>query len=226
MKTKQLSVLIVLFTLFIGSPSYALSNDPLGKIFISKTFGDFSNCGPISALMLAKYINADFSNDDLLTNIKKARKITAANKNIDNRWWRMRDIKKYLQHMSVKYDEVIMTDSTSIEDRKEHIINALHQGSAVLINVNMNHLPQGSEVGKPYLTFPLLGAWGHFLVIVGYEEVDGKTVFEIHDSYTKKGKNRLFYANHIMNSINRYNREVLFVKNTRTMDNLWASAEW
>jgi len=87
---------------------------------------------------------------------------------IDNRWWRMDDIKKYLQHMSVQYDKVIMTHTSSLKTREDHITTALKQGSAVLINVNMNDLPSGAEVGKPYLTFPILGAWGHFLVIVGF----------------------------------------------------------
>ena len=63
-------------------------------------------------------------------------------------------------------------------------------------------------------------------MIVGYKEVNGKMAFEIHDSYSKNGKNRMFYANNIVKSINSYNPEVIFVKNTKTMDNLWASASW
>ena len=215
--------------LLFSTPVKALSNDPTGDIFIAKSFGDFSNCGPISALMLAKYINSDFSSGDLNSAIIKARKITMKDKSrdVDYRWWNMRDIKKYLQHMSVQYDQVLMRNNQPIENRKNEIISRLNKGNVVLINVNMNDLPHDSEVGKPYITFPLLGkAWGHFLVIVGYKEVNGKMAFEIHDSYTKNGKNRMFYADNIVKSIHSYNPEVIFVKNTKTMDNLWASADW
>jgi hypothetical protein len=129
--------------------------------------------------------------------------------------------------MSVQYDEVLMSNKQSIENRKHEIISRLDRGGIALVNVNMNDLPQGSEVGKAYMTFPLLGkSWGHFLVVVGYKEVNGKMAFEIHDSYSKNGKSRLFYADNILNSIHNYNPEVLFVKNTKTMDNLWASADW
>jgi hypothetical protein len=205
--------------LLLSMPAKALSNDPSGDIFIAKSFGDFSNCGPISALMLAKYINHDFSEGDLNTAIIKARKITMKDKsaNVDYRWWNMRDIKKYLHYMSVKYDEVLMHNDQPIEKRRNEIVSRLDQGSVVLINVNMNDLPQDSEVGK---------AWGHFLIIVGYKEINGRMAFEIHDSYTQSGKNRLFFADNIVNSIHSYNPEVIFVKNTKTMDNLWASADW
>ncbi len=225
----QLFSLVIVSLMLISAPAKALSNDPTGQIFIAKSFGDFSNCGPISALMLAKYINSDFSAGDLNTAIIKARKVTMKDKlgDVDYRWWNMRDIKKYLTHMSVRYDEVVMRNNVSIGQRKSEIISRLNQGNVVLINVNMNDLPYNAEVGKPYTTFPLLGkAWGHFLVIVGYKEVNGQMAFEIHDSYSKNGKNRMFYAKNIVNSINSYNPEVIFVKNTKTMDNLWASASW
>jgi len=226
---RQFYSLIVACLLLASAPAKAFSNDPTGKIFIAKSFGDFSNCGPISALMLAKYINSDFAEGDLNTAIVKARKITMKDKSqgVDYRWWNMRDIKKYLTHMSVRYDEVVMRNNLPLEKRKNEIISRLNQGNVVLINVNMNDLPYNSEVGKPYITFPLLGkAWGHFLVIVGYKEVNGQMAFEIHDSYSKNGKNRMFYAKNIVKSINSYNPEVIFVKNTKTMDNLWASASW
>jgi len=229
MRQGQLLSLMVMCLMLFSTPAKAFSNDPTGQIFIAKSFGDFSNCGPISALMLAKYINSDFSAGNLSSAIVKARKITMKDKTrgVDYRWWNMRDIKKYLQYMSVRYDEVVMRNNLPLERRKHEIISRLNQGNVVLINVNMNDLPYNAEVGKPYTTFPLLGkAWGHFLVIVGYKEVNGKMAFEIHDSYSKNGKNRMFYANNIVKSINSYNPEVIFVKNTKTMDNLWASASW
>ena len=212
---RQFCSLVVVCLLLASAPAKAFSNDPTGKIFIVRTIGDFSNCGPISALMLAKYINSDFRISDLNAEIFKVRKITMKDKSqdVDYRWWNMRDIKKYLTHMSIRYDDVVMRNNLPLEKRKNEIISRLKQGNLVLINVNMNDLPYNTEVGKPYATFPLLGkAWGHFLVIVGYKEVNGQMAFEIHDSYSKKGRNRMFYAKNIVNSINSYNPEVIFVR--------------
>jgi hypothetical protein len=209
-------------------PAKALSNDPDGEIFITKLPGDIVNCGPVAALMLAKYINADFGQDSLITSINKARKIVMDDKSqeLEYSWWKMRHIKKYLQRMSVKYDRAILRDDQPLKERQEEIITKLNEGNVVLINIDMNDLSFGFEVGKPYVTFALPGiAWGHYLVIVGYEEVKGKMVFKIHDSFSKYGKSRRYYVDNILNSIHSYNPEVLYVKNTKvSMGNLWASA--
>lgn len=239
--------LVMLCTLALFSYSYAISgniilnnpvsNDPTGKIFIVKDFGDISNCGPIAALMSVKYINKNFSTEKLMSKIDRAREIVqlrpddpeseevvALNsdmpESIDYRWWKMRDIKKYLTYNDVKYQSVV------IEKNQQAIIDALDKKSIVIVNINMNDMPRGDEVGKSYLTLPIPGGWGHFLVIVGYKDIDGRLAFEAHDSFTKKGKNRYFFADDIMSAINRYYREILVIRKEITLHHLWASAEW
>ncbi len=229
----RLNYLLLAFSLCLSvfsSQAYAeynaRSNDPMGQIFIPKSFADISNCGPISALMLAKYINASFITNDLNADITKARKIVMKT-NSAHYWWRMSDIKKYLQHMAIQYDVIKMHKTQHISERKKQLVSVIDNQGVALINIDMNNIPEGLEVGKAYGTFSFLGArWGHFLVIVGYKEINGKLVFEIHDSNNNKGKNRLFHADEIVGAISDYNPEVIFVKNTRTMDNLWASAKW
>jgi hypothetical protein len=84
----------------------------------------------------------------------------------------------------------------------------------MIINVNMNDLPRQNgttNIGKPYMTFPIPGGWGHFLVIVGYQYNDNKLVFQIHDSVSNKGKNRLFYAANIVHAVKRYSPEIIVI---------------
>jgi len=76
----------------------------------------------------------------------------------------------------------------------------------------MNDLPKNAEIGKFYGTTRLFGRWGHFLLVVGYKQVNGQLAYEIHDSYSNKGKNRLFYAKDINRAITRYQKKLLIVK--------------
>lgn len=214
--------------LFVNSPSSAYSNDPNGELFLSRTFLDFSNCGPIAALMLSKFSQSNNVKEkpiSLSKSILSARKIVQKNEkksgedDVSYRWWRTSDIKRYLDSKKINYS-AIDTSSSSAKERNKQIINELKQGSAVVVNVDMNDLPLGfgSGVGKPYFTFPIFGRWGHFLVIIGYEEINGRTAYEIHDSYSKKGKNRLYYADNISRAIQNYNNELVSVRKNNGLD--------
>jgi hypothetical protein len=203
-------ILIPLFFFLLISTGYAKSNDPFGDIYIAKKFGDLSNCGPIAALMLSKYIKKELPTEGLYSNIKYARK--SVQSNVDSfRWWRMSDIKKYFSHENIKHTSLIVRDSETIKDE-------LDKNGIVVINVNMNNLSRGGDIGKPYFTFPIPGGWGHFLVIVGYKEVNNKLVFEIHDSFVKKGNNRSYFADDILYALKRYNPEILVVKKDNQKD--------
>lgn len=207
--------------MLVSAPSSAYSNDPAGEMFIARSFGDFSNCGPILALMLDKYVKPETESGSLANAITVARKMVQKDNggNVSNRWWRISDIKSYLNHKKIKYNAVDTGNLNNLK-RQNRIIDEIKQGGVVVINVNMNDLPLGigSGVGKPYFTVPFI-KWGHFLAITGYKEVNGRVVYEVHDSYTTKGKNRLYYANNINKAINSYNRELVFVRNTPSIDN-------
>lgn len=193
-----------IFFLFI-STGYAKSNDPFGDIFIPKNFGDLSNCGPIAALMVSKYTKKKLPTSTLSLNIQKARQSVQNNKE-SNRWWRLSDIKKYFHHQDIDHTSLTVTDSESIKQQ-------IDKNGVVIINVNMNNLSMGRKVGKPYFTFPIPGGWGHFLLIVGYKEIGNKLVFDVHDSFLKRGNNRSYYADEILSALKRYNPELLVVYN-------------
>jgi len=211
-------VSLLVFSSFSANAYY--SNDPQGKIFLKKPFGDTSNCGPLSALMLTQFANENKNVKNIRDAIDKARMTVQkqSKNNISYRWWSFRDIKKFLNQEQVNYSEIDTKNFRYAQSRSAKIVNAIVDGNVVVVNIDMNDLDKDSEIGKFYGTTKLFGKWGHFLVIVGYKKVNGQLAYEIHDSYSNKGKNRLFYAKDINHAITKYNKKLLLVnKQVRAM---------
>ena len=213
-------IISLVFSLFLLTPGFAKSNDPYGDMYISKDWGDISNCGPIAALMVSKFVQEKTPETSLRSNIRKVRQ--SVQKDIEStRWWKMSDIKSYFSLRKIKYtsERIVKEDKFASSNITDHI----DKNDVVVINVNMNDLSMGRKIGKPYFTFPIPGGWGHYLVIVGYKYIDDQLVFEVHDSFTKKGKNRAFYAKNIMSAIKGYNPEIVVAHQTNNkFDNLMA----
>lgn len=211
--------------IFVSIPANAyFSNDPQGRMFIQKPFGDMNNCGPLSALMLTKFVKPHETYKNLNDEIDKARRtVQVEDEEINYRWWSFRDIKKFLRHNNVSYSEMDTAHFRYAQSRSSKIVKTLIQGNVVVINIDMNDLPRDSEVGKYYTTTSLFGRWGHFLVIVGYKKVNGQLAYEIHDSHSAKGKNRFFYAKHINHAITKYNKKLLLVNKTSSHQDIFSS---
>ena len=202
--TIKLCLSFLLLSLIPFNLASAQSVDPFGDIYITKKPGDLSNCGPIAALMLSKFSKQRNLSSNLSNNIRYARKSTQRNPS-SNRWWRMSDLKKFCTHEGIKHYSLKVQNKYTIKKQ-------LDNHGAVVINVNMNNLSRGKNIGKPYFTFPFPGGWGHFLVIVGYKQIGSKLMYEIHDSYIKGGNNRLYDADEIQFALMRYNPEILVVQ--------------
>ncbi len=199
-----------------------ISNDPMGKLFIKQATGDTNNCGPISAFVARQFSTQSFKVKNLNASIATARTLitplpsgiaedsliyTDDNK-FDSRWWHTGDIKRYLTQHQVPISPL------NIQQGTQALLKELDKGNIMIINVNMNDLPRqngATNIGKPYATFPIPGGWGHFLVIVGYQYIDNKLVFQIHDSVSNKGKSRLFYATNIVHAVKRYSPEIIVI---------------
>ena len=194
-------------------------------MFIQKPFGDTSNCGPLSALMLSKFVNGAKNYTNIRAAIDEARMTVQKQnkKDINYRWWSFKDIKKFLSHQQVSCSEIDTKNFRYAQSKSSKIVNAVVDGNVVVINIDMNDLEKDAEIGKFYGTTKLFGRWGHFLVIVGYKKVNGQLAYEIHDSYSGKGKNRLFYAKDINNAITKYNKKLLLVnKNEKIQGDIFS----
>lgn len=216
-RKKYFNLVSIVFLLLssVSAEAYLYySNDPKGNMFVQKPYGDMVNCGPLSALMLTKfadkkteYKNISGAIDSARMNVQKQEK-----GDISYRWWSLRDIKKFLSLREVKYKEVDTRNYKGLKNHTKTIVDSIVDGNVVVVNIDMNDLKKNAEIGKFYGTTGLFGRWGHFLVIVGYRTVNSQLAYEIHDSYSEKGKNRLFYAKDINHAISRYNKKILLVR--------------
>jgi hypothetical protein len=206
-------IITLIFLILVSQFSYGYSNDPKGMIFIERSSLDIVNCGPVAAVMLSNYVRPNSTDKNISKAIAYARKSVQKHngEDINYRWWTNGDIKRYLRNEKINF-RAINTIGFNNKKKQSLIISAIKKGSAVLVNVNMNHLPSAKGgIGKPYFTLPFI-TWTHFLVIVGFEDVNGRVAYQLHDSFSKKGKNRLFYADNMNKAIGRFNPEIVVIE--------------
>ena len=190
------------------------SIDPKGDVFLQRTRGDTLHCGPLAAIMARRFADKSFKPEKTLKEIKTARGLVndflglAQNENF-GRWWEFEDIETYLKFMGVKHKSVKLTKGRNTASQ---ITALLDKKQMVLVNVNMNHIPRGRDANKPYSTFYLPGGWGHFLAVVGYQYKDKELYFEMHDSFSPQGKNRLYSAKHIIGSMRAFEPSFLHIQ--------------
>lgn len=190
------------------------SIDPTGEHFLQRSTGDTFNCGPLTALIARKYADNEFDPRNLNVEISQARGLVNTfmkkTNNADRMsWWNLRDIQVYLKFMGVGVERHKLARGRNPANQLKEMIE---KKKLVIINVNMNDLPYGKQTGKPYSTFYLPGGWGHYLAIVGFEKRNNETYFNTHDSFSPKGKNRLYSAKQIVRAMRRFAPVYLEVK--------------
>ena len=190
------------------------SIDPSGKLFIERTRGDILHCGPLAAIMARRFADPSFKPKKTYTEIKTARGLVNDFMGLDRdknigRWWEFEDIETYLKFMGISAKSVKITKGRNTENQIKKLLDTKQM---VLVNVNMNHIPRGKNTNKPYSTFYIPGGWGHFLAVVGYTYKDKKLFFEMHDSFSPNGRNRLYEAKYIIVSMKRFEPKFLQVK--------------
>lgn len=190
------------------------SIDPRGDFFLQRTSGDTYNCGPLVALIARKYADDEFDSINLRREIAKARDLVSSYKNKSGNadalsWWEFRDIRVYLRFMGVGTKVHKLPRG---RNPAKDIQQMIAENKMLIVNVNMNDIPYGKETGKPYSTFYIPGGWGHYLAIVGYEKKNDEMYFKVHDSFSPKGKNRLYSAKQIVRAMRRFAPAYLEVK--------------
>ena len=203
-----------MFTLSTSAFAKA-SLDPKGELFVERTRGDTLHCGPLAAIMARRFADSDYMPlDKTIQEIASVRGIVndflGLKRDEDfGRWWEFDDIETYLKFMGVKYEAVKITKE---RDTEKQIKDLLAKKQMVLVNVNMNHIPRGRSANKAYSTFYIPGCWGHFLAVVGYQYQEGELYFEMHDSFSPNGRNRLYAAKYIVGSMKAFEPKFLHIK--------------
>ena len=190
------------------------SIDPQGDVFVQRTRGDTLHCGPLAAIMARRFADKRYKPEQTMSEIKNARGLVneflGREKNEDfGRWWEFEDIETYLKFMGVKHKLVKMTKGRNTEIQIKELLD---KKQMVLVNVNMNHIPRGRDANKPYSTFYMPGGWGHFLAVVGYQYKDNELYFEMHDSFSPQGRNRLYSAKYIIGSMRAFEPSFLHIQ--------------
>jgi hypothetical protein len=152
----------------------------------------YINCGPAVSSMAIKWADSTF------TKTPSDARLTITENGGD---WYTSDITAYLSMYQVNSTIVSFTSAGADEvirnsiDHNNTVILCLDMFYALYNPINYQHTNKFYFTNAP--------AWGHFLLVKGYKQVDGKLYYEIYDPYTDhnqyngglpKGKDR-YYLN-------------------------------
>jgi hypothetical protein len=157
------------------------------------TSGNYAsvNCGPATVTMAIKWADSTFTKS-----AQDARQLY----HTTGGWWYTDDINAYLNLYNITHAIIALSDTGEITG--SIIAKQLDNRQIVVLCLDMNYVRLSSNSGfhidKFYQTTP---AWGHFIVLKGYQIVDGEMFFEAYDPYsygqmnsdeTLKGQNRYY----------------------------------
>jgi len=144
------------------------------------------NCGPASVTMAAKWANENFNNS-----VETARNYYPNG----GGWWYTNDIINYLNLNNITNWTIPLTSTQVLKEEidNDHII---------ILCLDMFYVTYTGEpeyrAHKFYVTSN--PAWGHFIVLKGYKEIDNQIFFEVYDPYSWGNK----YRDQTFKGMNRY----------------------
>ena len=119
------------------------------------------NCGPASVTMAIKWFDENFSGT-----AQDARNVYHSS----GGWWYTNDIIAYLNNYNVNNRTINL-------DLMSNLKSEIDAGNIIIICLDMFHVDYEKDpdhhVNKFYETNSV--GWGHFLVVKGYKEIDGKS---------------------------------------------------
>jgi len=150
------------------------------------------NCGPASVTMAIKWFDKNFTGTG-----EDARNVYHSS----GGWWYTNDIIAYLDKYHVNNRTIDLDNISNLKDEIE-------AGNIVILCLDMFHVDYHKDpeyhVNKFYETNG--PGWGHFIIVKGYKEIDGKVFYETYDPYSfsksysiggLKGKNRYYSSSNL-----------------------------
>jgi hypothetical protein len=157
------------------------------------------NCGPASVTMAIKWFDENFSGA-----VQDARNVYHSS----GGWWYTNDIIAYLNKHNVNNRTINL-------DQMSNLKSEINAGHIVIICLDMFHVGYETDpeyhVNKFYETNSI--GWGHFIVVKGYKEIDGKVFYETYDPYSfsrtyfaggLKGKDRYYSSSDLDSATNNW----------------------
>lgn len=155
------------------------------------------NCGPTSVTMAAKWFNESFSRTP-----QEARDTYHSS----GGWWYTNDIISYLDKYGIN-NYTVALDNISV------VSHEIDNGNIVILCLDMYYVKYlndpGYHIDKFYVTNET--GWGHFIVVKGYKNVDGRIFYEAYDPYSMdltypdgglKGKDRYYVSSDLDHATN------------------------
>ncbi len=162
-----------------------------------------SNCGPSSSVMAEKWYNP---------NANATAEMARNRYPMNGGWWSTNTVSQYLNDEGVPNRTVYYSGEntlTSVLDRGNIAIICVNTGY-----IGFNNNPY-SNIGRFYQY-----EGGHFLIVKGYVYQNNRLYFEVYDpnnwgeTYSNgqpKGKDRLYPANEVSTSINRWWNNIIVI---------------
>jgi hypothetical protein len=158
------------------------------------------NCGPAVTTMAIRWADPDFSKNPV-----DARNVIPEN----GGWWYTPDIDNYLNLDNINHIIVQFNSSTA----NDIVKNSIDNNNLLILCLDMFYVDYNPLATQHTNKFYGTAAkdWGHFLLVKGYKQVDGKLYYEIYDPYTNhetyqdnspKGKDRYYLNTNILAATN------------------------
>ena len=157
-----------------------------------------NNCGPSSAVMMAKWINPNFTETAETARSKYL---------LEGGWWYTNTITAYYESMGIDY-KYLNFNSENRQTNIDTLKRSIKNGEISLLCTEIGNVPYSTDPTRINRFYVFDG--GHFLVVKGYVEVDDKTYFEVYDPnnwdfyYTDgapMGRDRYYEANALMTAV-------------------------
>ncbi len=168
-----------------------------------------SNCGPSSAAMAMKWVDAEFEGTG-----EDARNMYPAY----GAWWRTNIFFRYFEALGQPYSTMFLEwdKEVAIADLK----GVIDEGKIAVLCIDMNYITREANPQRRVNRFYDY-ADGHFLVVKGYAEVDDLTYFEVYDpnSWGRKypdgqpmGKDRYYAADELIDAAHNWYQFAIVVE--------------
>lgn len=157
-----------------------------------------NNCGPSSTIMMAKWLNPNFTDTAEMARNKYL---------LEGGWWYTNTITAYYDSVGIDYKYLSFNKST-YQDNINLLKTSLKNGEISLLCTEIGKVPYSTEATRVNRFYVFDS--GHFLVVKGYVEVDDKTYFEVYDPNnwdfyypdgTPMGRDRYYEANALMHAV-------------------------
>lgn len=152
------------------------------------------NCGPTVTTMAIKWADSAFTGTPVI-----ARNLIRPT----GGWWYTTDIQYYLNLNGINNATIALPNTDAL------IKQLIDKGNLVILCLDMFYVNYNANTSEHTDKFYVTTAkdWGHFLLVKGYKQIDGKFYLEIYDPYSNhvsysldnalKGKDRYYLSTSI-----------------------------